>query len=215
MKLFVGLGNPGSKYKKTRHNIGFMVLEKIAQDGGVVLNAWRLEPHYESRLAEIEDLEDLPRRQAGRIKLVLPQTFMNESGRAVQKCKDYWKIDSEDIWVIYDDVDLEFGKVRVNLGGSSAGHKGIESIIQTIGEQYWRIRIGIGKDEKIPTEEWVLMNFEKSEQEKLSKIIDEIAQIVIEYLNKGIKEETINIVEAPPRRGIMTTKGIKWELKNR
>jgi PTH1 family peptidyl-tRNA hydrolase len=186
MKLIVGLGNPGEKYEKTRHNIGFIILEKIATKRGVVLNAWRLEPHYESRFAEMGDLEN-------RIKLVLPQTFMNNSGRAVKLCKDYWKVDSEDIWVIHDDVDLEFGKVRINLGGTSAGHKGIESIIQAIGEQFWRIRVGVGKSEKIPTEEWVLINFEKSEAEKLSKIIDAISRFVLESLSKGIKEQTINI----------------------
>jgi len=185
MRLIVGLGNPGEKYSKTRHNIGFMILNKIAQKRGIT---FRLEPHYESRFAELGDLEN-------RIKLIEPQTFMNESGRAVKKCKDYWKVDSEDIWVIHDDVDLEFGKIRINLGGSSAGHKGIESIIQAVGDRFWRIRVGIGKKDTIPTEEWVLMNFEKKDQEKLSKIIDEVAQIVIESLNKGIEEETINIVE--------------------
>ncbi len=186
MRLIVGLGNPGPKYEKTRHNIGFMILEKIAANRGVVLNAWRLEPHYESRFAEMGDLED-------RIKLVEPQTFMNQSGRAVKSCKNYWKIDSEDIWVIHDDVDLEFGKVRISLGGTSAGHKGIQSIIEAIGGSFWRIRIGVGKSEQIPTDDWVLMNFKKSEAEKLSKIIDAVADFVLESLSKGLEEQTINI----------------------
>ena len=196
MRIIVGLGNPGSKYEKTRHNLGFMVLEKIARKREVV---FRLEPHYESRFAEMKDLEN-------RIKLVLPQTFMNESGRAIQKCKDYWKVDSKDIWVIHDDVDLEFGKARINLDGSSAGHKGVESIIRSIGEQFWRIRVGVGKparqspdgsrrlaggSEKIPTEDWVLMNFEKNEQGKLSKIVDAVSDFVLESLSKGIKETTL------------------------
>lgn len=183
MRLIVGLGNPGKKYQLTRHNIGFMVLEKIASKRGVVL---RLEPLYQSRFGDFGELDD-------RIKLVEPQTFMNQSGQAVKKCKDYWKVDSEDIWVIYDDFDLEFGKIRLNLGGTSAGHKGIESIIQAIGESFWRIRIGIGKSDRIQTEEWVLMNFDKAEQEKLDKIIDQTANFVIESLSKGIKETTINI----------------------
>src|SRR3989344_1167128 len=100
MRLIVGLGNPGKQYEKTRHNLGFMVLEKIAEKRGAV---FRLEPTYESRFAEMGDLEN-------RIKLVKPKTFMNESGRAVGKIKNYWNIDSEDILVIYDDVDLELGK---------------------------------------------------------------------------------------------------------
>lgn len=183
MKLIIGLGNPGAKYENTRHNIGFMIVEKIAEKRGVV---FRLEPTYESRFAEMGDLEN-------RIKLVEPQTFMNESGRALMKIKNYWKVDSEDIWVIHDDVDLELGKVRVSLGGSSAGHKGLKSIIENIGEAFWRIKVGIGEDEKIPTEEWVLMNFNKIEKVKLAKIIDRAANFVLEFLSDEIKEQTINI----------------------
>lgn len=183
MRLIVGLGNPGEKYKKNRHNIGFMILEKIVQKRGAVL---RLEPHYQSRFVDMGDLEH-------RVKLIEPQTFMNESGRAIKKCKDYWKVASVDIWVIHDDVDLGLGKVRINLGGSSAGHKGVESIIKAIGEQFWRVRIGVGKSAKIPTDEWVLMNFAKTEAEKLPKIIDQVAEFVLESLSQGIKEQTINI----------------------
>ena len=183
MRLIVGLGNPGDKYQTTRHNLGFLIVEKIAEKRGVV---FRLEPHYESRFAEMGDLEN-------RIKLVKPQTFMNESGRAIAKIKNYWKVDSEDIWVIHDDVDLELGKVRIALGGSSAGHKGIKSIIDNIGEHFWRIRIGIGKDEKIPTEEWVLKNFAKEEIEVVDKIIDKAAVLVLEFVSKEIKEQTITI----------------------
>ena len=182
MKLIIGLGNPGEKYSKTRHNIGFLILDKIAKKKEIV---FRLEPHFESRFAEMGDLQN-------RIKLVKPQTFMNDSGRAVAKVKNYWKVDSEDIWVIHDDVDLPLGTIRINLSGSS-GHKGVQSIIENIGEQFWRIRIGVGKDEKIPTEEWVLMNFNKAEKEKLAQIIDKAANLVLEFLGSVIKEQTINI----------------------
>lgn len=181
MRLIIGLGNPGKKYEKTRHNIGFLVLEKIAEKRGVV---FRLESMYESKFAELGELDS-------RIKLVEPQTFMNESGRAVSKIKNYWKIDSEDIWVINDDVDLEFGKIRVQLAGSSAGHKGIQSIIDNIGEQFWRIRVGVGKKENIPTDEWVLKNFD--DPKKLEKIIDKVADLVIESLSKEIVEQTLII----------------------
>ncbi len=185
MRIIAGLGNPGEKYKKTRHNLGFLILEKIAVKKGIV---FRLEPHYESRFAEMGNLEN-------RIKLVEPQTFMNDSGRAIAKCKDYWKVDSEDIWIVHDDVDLEFGKVRIVLGGSSAGHKGVQSIIKEIGESFWRIRIGIGKSDKIPTDDWVLMNFEKGESEKLEPLVDKVASLVLDFLSNEIKEQTINIVE--------------------
>lgn len=183
MRLIVGLGNPGKKYQRTRHNIGFLMVEKVAEKRGVV---FRLEPNYESRFAEMGDLQN-------RIKLVEPQTFMNESGRVIAKIKNYWKVDSEDIWVINDDVDLELGKVRITLGGSSAGHKGIKSIIDNIGEQFWRIRIGVGKIEKIPTDEWVLMKLSKDELKKYEEVVDKVSDIVLEFLSKEIKEQTIRI----------------------
>jgi len=181
MRLVIGLGNPGEKYEKTRHNIGFLILGKIAEKRGVV---FRLESMYEARFAEMGELDD-------RVKLVEPQTFMNESGRAISKIKNYWKVDSEDIWVIHDDVDLEFGKIRINLGGTSAGHKGIQSIIDNIGEQFWRVRVGVGKSDKIPTDEWVLKNFEDSK--KLDEIIDKVADFVLESLGNEMKEQTLTM----------------------
>ena len=165
--------------------MGFMIVEKIAQKRGVV---FRLEPIYKARFAEMGDLEN-------RLKLVMPETLMNNSGEAILKIKNYWKIDSEDIWVIYDEVDLSFGKVRINLGGKSAGHKGIESIIQAIGKNFWRIRVGIGKDEKVPTEEWVLKKFTPNEEGKLKIIIDYVADYVLDLLRSDIKEETINLLQ--------------------
>jgi len=180
MRLIVGLGNPGEKYENTRHNIGFLVVEKIAQMRGIV---FRLEPHYKSRFAEMGEMDD-------RIKLVEPQTFMNESGQAVQLCKDYWKVDSEDIWIVHDDVDLEVGKVRIALGGSSAGHKGVQSIIDNLGtEQFWRVRVGVGRSDMIATEDYVLQKFTTD----MTKIIDEMAGFVLESLNKGIESKNINI----------------------
>lgn len=181
MKLIVGLGNPGEKYEKNRHNIGFLILEKIAEKEKIT---FRLESMYDSRYAEMGDIDH-------RIKLVQPQTFMNDSGRAVEKTKNYYKIDSGDIWVIHDDVDLEEGKIRVQLGGSSAGHKGVQSVIDHIGDQFWRIRVGVGRSEDIPTESWVLMNF--NDEKKLEEIVDKVAEIVLKSLGSEIKQQTINI----------------------
>lgn len=182
MRLIVGLGNPGTKYENTRHNIGFLIVEKIAQKKEIV---FRLESMYEARFAELGSLDN-------RVKLVEPQTFMNESGRAVTKIKIFYKVDNEDIWVIHDDVDMDFGKVRVSLGGSSAGHKGIESIITNIGSEFWRIRIGVGKSDQIPTDQWVLKNFDN--EDKLSQIVDKVADLVIDFLSTEIKKQTINII---------------------
>jgi len=182
MKLIIGLGNPGEQYAKTRHNVGFMVVDKIA---ALKEATFRLENQNKSENADFGDIDN-------RVKLVKPQTFMNNSGQAASLLKNYYKLDTEDIWVVNDDVDLEFGKVRVSLGGSSAGHKGIQSIIDSIGtDQFWRIRVGVGKSDQIPTEDWVLMNFEKSEI--LQKIIDTTADYMIESLNKGIENTSFNI----------------------
>jgi len=180
MKLIVGLGNPGEKYKNTRHNIGFMVLDEIARKRGVVM---RLENQFESEKGDFNIGEE-------RVMLVKPQTFMNNSGEAVSKLKNYYKIDSEDIWVIHDDVDLELGKIRIVLGGSSAGHKGAQSVIDNIGtDRFWRIRVGVGKSDGIPTEDWVLQNFSQN----ITQIIDKTANIMIDSLSKEIESQTINI----------------------
>jgi len=180
MKLIVGLGNPGEKYTKTRHNTGFLIVDKIAEIKSAV---FRLENEFKSENADFGDMEN-------RVKLVKPQTFMNNSGEAVEKLRNYYKLDSEDIWVVHDDVDLELGKIKIVLGGSSAGHKGVQSIIDTIGtDQFWRIRVGVGRSDKISTDEWVLKNFE--DKEKLAKIIDETANFVLKSLSEGINNQNI------------------------
>lgn len=181
MKIIVGLGNPGEKYEQTRHNIGFMIVRKIAEKNGI---SFRDDALYDSRTADMGEFND-------KIKLVQPQTFMNESGLAVQKIKHYWKVDTEDMWVIHDDVDLKFGKVKIQLGGSSAGHKGVQSIIDHLDEGFWRIRVGVDKSDKIPTDRWVLSKFE--DNNLLERNIDIIAENVVESLRNGIKEQTILI----------------------
>lgn len=182
MRLIIGLGNPTEKYQNTRHNVGFMVLEKIIQKKGLTFS---LQSEFESKIAEL-DID-------GKAKLVQPQTYMNNSGRAVIKIKNYFKINSENIWVISDDVDLELGKIRIGLGGSSAGHKGVQSIIDNIGQNFWRLRVGVGKNDKIPTEKWVLENFSKKEFEIISQVVDSVTDLMLKSLSSNLKEETINI----------------------
>lgn len=184
MKLIVGLGNPDKKYQNTRHNLGFMILEKIAKDRGLSFN---FDANFEAKIAESNDA-----------KFVLPQTYMNNSGRAVSKIKNYFKIDLENIWVIHDDVDLEPGIARVVLGGSSAGHKGVQSIIDNINEGFWRIRIGIGKNERISTEDWVLEDFNNEENQRFQPVIDKVSNLVLESLSNNLKEETLKIVSGSP-----------------
>lgn len=180
MRLVVGLGNPGEKYENTRHNIGFRILDKIAEKQGI---GFSFEKKFEAEISENDNM-----------KLAKPQTFMNESGKAVQKIADFYKIDHNNIIVIHDDVDLEIGKIRISCGGSSAGHKGVQSIIDHLGsEDFWRVRVGVGRDEKIPTEEWVLMNFSSDEKGSIDNIIDKTSDYLIESLDTGINSKTINV----------------------
>ena len=161
MKLVVGLGNPGKQYQKTRHNVGFRVLDA---------------------------LENKLKAEDQRLKAILlkPQTFMNLSGQEVAKKANFYKIKSEDMAVIYDELDLPFSEIRVRKSGSSAGHKGVESIINSLGtENFTRIRIGIGRPpENFRTEDYVLENFTKEEEPVIQKAVDEAVEIVIKWLGK-------------------------------
>ena len=179
MKLIFGLGNPGEKFKRTRHNIGFVILDMAAKKSEV---SFKID---QARQAEITEIK--------KNKLLKPQTFMNNSGAAVSAVKNFYKIENEDIIIVHDEVDLEFGKVRIQKGGSSAGHKGVQSIIDAIGKDFWRVRVGVGKDGVIATEDWVLMNFPESDQERLEYIVDKVAELVIEFTSNEIKEQTLNL----------------------
>jgi len=203
MKLIVGLGNPGKKYENTRHNVGFLVMDKIQNLIRQLADKsqnFKLEKKFNAEIAKI---------QVGDKDAILakPQTFMNLSGEAVQKLMQFYKIKPADIWVISDDLNLQLGQIRVRFGGSDGGHNGLKSIIEAIGEKFWRIRVGIGsnlkfKSEKlkinniIPAEKYVLENFNKEEKEIIDKVIDETADIVVRSISSDLKEETITIVES-------------------
>lgn len=135
MKLIVGLGNPGDKYKDTRHNVGFMVVDKLAHELGGADVAWDTSQKLTAEVAK-----------TGEVVLAKPTTFMNASGVAVRKIIDFYKMNAEDVWVIHDDLDLPLGKIRIRVGGASAGHHGIDSIIKELGsDKFVRVRLGIGK----------------------------------------------------------------------
>ncbi len=159
MKIIVGLGNPGEKYKNIRHNVGFMILDKFAEKEG--LN-WEDCPKFESEI--ILDKEFM---------LVKPQTYMNNSGSAVSKILNFYKCKLKDLIVIHDDVDLPFGSVKKQINKNSAGHRGVEDIIDKLGSKnFWRLRVGIGKpeDKRIPVDEWVLQDFTKVELGSVANI---------------------------------------------
>ena len=138
MKLIVGLGNPGKEYENTRHNCGFMAIDYLAQDLGVTINQAKFKGLYAKIKVEGED-----------VILLKPQTYMNLSGESVSEVMKFFKIDKEDVLVIYDDLDLPVGKIRIRANGSAGGHNGIKSLIAHLnGQDFKRIRIGI--DQSLP-----------------------------------------------------------------
>jgi len=144
MKVIVGLGNPGEKYEKTRHNLGFMTLDHFLKDFSSVQNTiWSDDKKLKSEVALIDW-----QPKAGRLERVIlakPKTYMNNSGMAVRLLMDYYKISPEDLWVVYDDLDLPVGSMKIRMGGAAAGHHGVESIMATLNtDKFWRFRMGIG-----------------------------------------------------------------------
>ena len=150
MQLVVGLGNPGDKYKNTRHNIGFMVIDEI------------LDNHTNYSTINNSNFIGQTFKLNNTIYLK-PQTFMNLSGQSVKAVMDYYKIELEDIFIIHDDLDLEFGAIRFKRGGGSGGHNGLKSIDSYISADYNRIRLGIGKPEDRDIINYVLKDFSKFE----------------------------------------------------
>lgn len=145
MKLIVGLGNPGKQYERTRHNLGFMTVEHFLKDfEPVKKTTWNNEPKFKSDMVELEW-----QSQAGtglqKVILVKPKTHMNNSGMAVGLLTQYYKISSSDVWILHDDIDLPLGYMRIRFGGGSAGHHGIDSVMENLGtEKFWRFRMGTG-----------------------------------------------------------------------
>jgi len=142
MKLVVGLGNPGRKYASTRHNVGFMVIERLARELNVSVTKKMFNALVGQGLIDKE-----------KIVLAMPQTYMNLSGQAVGPLLNWYKLDPSDLLVIYDDMDLPAGRLRIRPAGGSGGHKGMQSIIAALGtENFARVRIGIGRPETVDME---------------------------------------------------------------
>lgn len=179
MKFIVGLGNPGDEYVNTRHNLGFMVLDELAKQCKVNFS-------FEKKLkAEVAMFV----RNNDTLILAKPQTFMNLSGDSVRKIMDFYKIELENVWVVSDDLDLEFGKIRVRVGGSSGGHNGLKDLIAKVGEDFTRFRIGIKTPmlEKVGAQKFVLQKFNTEESEKVPEIVSKTSTLVLEGLEQGIE----------------------------
>jgi len=179
MYVIIGLGNPGSRYRLTRHNIGFMVLEKMAELHQVDLKQKSFNAIWgKGKLAGVDAL------------LAMPQTYMNLSGTTVRQLLAFFKKDINNLLVVHDDLDLAFGSVRLKLGGGNAGHKGLASITESLGSSgFMRIRLGIGKPtEKSRTESYVLEKFSSEESAALSDVIQTAAEAAEDIIRAGIEK---------------------------
>ena len=168
MHLLVGLGNPGSKYQGNRHNIGFMAVDEIVRRHG--FSPWRKRFQGEASEGQLA---------GGKVLVLKPQTFMNESGRTVGAAMSFYNIDPAQVIVLYDELDLEAAKVRVKFGGGAAGHNGIRSMIAHAGPHFQRVRLGIGHPgDKALVYPYVLSDFAKADKTWLKPLLDAVAEYI-------------------------------------
>jgi len=180
MRLIVGLGNPGDKYERTRHNAGFMALQAFRRRHADRFDDWK--EKFQSLVSE-------GRVGKEKVVLVLPQTFMNESGRAVREAANFWKVEVTETVVVLDDFSLPFGPLRLRREGSAGGHDGLESIVEALAtEEVPRLRLGIGNVQmyKIPAERFVLERFGATEESDLNDVLERAADALEAILSDGL-----------------------------
>ena len=176
MLLLVGLGNPNPNDKNNRHNVGFLVIDAINEK----FKLSKQKPKFKGLLTTGKINEQ-------KVYAIKPLTFMNSSGICVKELIEYFKIDVKDVFVFHDDMDIDFGKVKVKFGGRSAGHNGIESIDKTIGKNYSRVRIGIGRPKNNSTgAEHVLDNFSNDEKGNVEEVTKNIIDSISFLINKDL-----------------------------
>ncbi len=187
--LLVGLGNPGHEYDGTRHNIGFAALDTFITSSSE-MSDW-------IQKKDLKCLFSSGQLGESRVIAIKPTTYMNLSGQAVQATLKFYKLSLEQVAVIHDELDIDFGQLRMRIGGSSAGHNGIESISNILGENYGRIRIGIGPKSpaKIKSEDFVLKRFSPAEQLQLPNLLKETSAVISELIYGGeLPHETRNFL---------------------
>lgn len=177
MKFIVGLGNPGARYRDTRHNVGFEVIDELAERRGLA---------FESSPAEAVVARE--RGPGARLMLVKPLTFMNLSGQAVSALARYFRVDLDDVLIVTDDANLPLGRLRVRVGGSDGGHNGLRSVIGELGtDQIARLRLGVGRgDGRRDLADHVLARFEDAEQETIRSAVTRAADAVDAFVSDGI-----------------------------
>ena len=185
MKLIVGLGNPGKEYQKTRHNAGFMAVEELAK--AFDFSDFKKTDRFKAEGAEGDIAGE-------KVMLLKPQTFMNLSGQSVRALMSYYKLDVSDVIIIYDDVEIPLGSLRVRSGGSAGGHNGMASVMQELATlEVPRIRIGIKSEKPFPgaLEDYVLGQLTEDEKVAFGQVFDKLPKLIESLLNKGL-EETMN-----------------------
>lgn len=188
MKLIVGLGNVGNQYALTRHNIGFMAIDKFADKYNIT---FKEEKNFKGFIA-------ITNINGEKVILLKPTTYMNLSGDSVILVKNYYKIDTKDIIVINDDLDLPVGKVRFRAKGSAGGHNGLKSIIANIGtEEFKRIKIGIDRSNVIPVVDWVLGKFSEEDFNNLNNLVfDKVINGLVTFINGTNDNKLSNIINS-------------------
>lgn len=185
--LIIGLGNPGAEYAKNRHNVGFMVLDKYQSTHD--FSNWSVKKDLKAMIAT---------GQVGSTRVILakPTTFMNNSGEAVQAIQQFYRLYNSDTIVVYDELDVGYGTIRTRTGGASAGHNGVKSLSHLLGEDYGRIRVGIGpkKPGQIDSADFVLQDFSTDQQKTVHKVINEACSILDERTVGPLTEHTINVL---------------------
>ena len=193
MRLIVGLGNPGARYERNRHNVGFMAVDEIVRRHG--FGPFR--GKFQGEIAE-------GNIGGGRVYALKPQTFMNASGDSVGEAARFYKIAPEEIAVFYDEIDLAPGKLRVKRGGGSAGHNGIRSIDDALGEDYWRVRIGVGHPGvKELVQPYVLQNFDAEDWVWLVPLLTALAEaapLLVAEDAPGFMTKVALILKPPPAK---------------
>ena len=176
MRLIAGLGNPGPDYKNTRHNAGFMVVDKLAGELGISLDKSKFEARYGRGTIEGHE-----------VMLAKPMAFMNRSGWPVQQLATYFKINSKDLIVVHDDIDLAFGRIKIKEKGGHGGHKGLKSIIHAVGDdEFVRLRIGVGRSEEgSNVSDHVLGPFYDDESKRLHSVLIQARDAVVTILTEG------------------------------
>lgn len=204
MKIIVGLGNPGEKYDITRHNLGFMVLDRFLKDtASVEKSVWTRETKFKSDIFQLR-LKTYTGEEEPVI-LLKPITYMNNSGMAVELVTSYYKVKPEDVWVVHDELDLPLGSMKIRFGGAAAGHHGVESIMTVLGtDKFWRFRLGIGhlqhrdknedgKERAISrmkvrnAEEYVLGQLEGKDYTEAKKMVKHTSDALEVALKKGLE----------------------------